>query len=58
MSFKNRKFNIQIYESLEVSEFELHSHYHIHVLTNTLRKSMNPLIPPSYVLNSATTILK
>ena len=40
-----------------VSEFELHSRYYVHFLTNTLGKGMNPLLPPSYGLNSTTTVL-
>ena len=35
---------------IEVSEFELHTHYYIHFWTNTLEKGVNPLIP-SYGLN-------
>ena len=30
-----------------VSEFELQSHYYIHLQTNTLGKGMNPLILPA-----------
>ena len=41
-----------------VGEFELHSRYYVQVRINTLRKSINSLIPPpSYVLNSTTTVL-
>ena len=30
-----------------VSRLKLQSHYYIHFWTNTLRKGMNPLIPPT-----------
>ena len=30
---------------LEVNEFELQSHFYVHVRINTLGKGMNPLIP-------------
>ena len=40
-----------------VSEFVLQSHYYVHFLTNTLEKGMEPLYPPSYGLNSTTTVL-
>ncbi len=38
-------------------EFELQSRYYVHFRTNTLGKGMNPLYPPSYELNSTTTVL-
>ena len=41
----------------EVSKLELLLDYYIHFQTNTLRKGMNSLIPPSYGLNSITAIL-
>ena len=31
---------------LKVSVFELQSCYYVHFRTNTLRKGMNPIIPP------------
>ena len=37
------------------SEFELQSLYYVHFRTNTLRKGMNPFIPPNYGFNSTTT---
>ena len=40
-----------------VSEFELQSPWYVHFRTNTLEKGMNPLIHPSYGLNSPTTVL-
>ena len=39
------------------SEFELQSRYYVHFRANTLRKGMNPAYPPSYGLNSTTTVL-
>ena len=38
-------------------EFVLQSRYYIHFQTNTLGKGMNPHYPPSYGLNSTTTVL-
>ena len=38
-----------------VSEFELQSRYYVYFRTNIFRKGMNPLIPPSYGLNSIIT---
>ena len=38
-------------------EFKLRSRYYVHFQTNTLGKGMNPHYPPSYGLNSTTTIL-
>ena len=42
-----------------VSEFELHSRYYVHFRANTesIGKGMNPPHPPSYGLNSTTTVL-
>ena len=40
-----------------VSKFELQSCYYIHFQTNTLGKGMNPPYPPSYGLNSTTSVL-
>ena len=40
-----------------VREFILQSRYYIHFRANTLGKSMNPPYPPSYGLNSTTTVL-
>ena len=40
-----------------VSKFELQSLYYIHFWTNTLGKGMNPIYPPSYGLNSITSVL-
>ena len=40
-----------------VREFVLQSRYYVHFRANTLGKGMNPLIPPSYGLNSTTTVL-
>ena len=42
---------------IEVNECELQSHYCVHFLTNALGKSINPLIPPSYELDSSTLAL-
>ena len=39
------------------SEFALQSSCYIHFRPNTLGKGMNHLIPPSYGLNSTTTLL-
>ena len=39
------------------SEFELQLRYYIPFRTNTLGKGMNPFYPPSYGLNSTTTVL-
>ena len=33
--------------ALEVSEFELQSHYYVHFQVSTLRKDMKRLIPPA-----------
>ena len=41
-----------------VSEFEHHSPYYVHFRTNTLGEGVNPLITPSYGLNSVTTVFK
>ena len=40
-----------------VREFELQSRYYVHFQANTLGKGMNPTHPPSYGLNSTTTVL-
>ena len=40
-----------------VREFVLQSHYYVHFRANTLGKGMNPPYPPSYGLNSSTTVL-
>ena len=40
-----------------VSEFEFHSHYYIHIRTNTRRKGKNSLILPAQGLNNTTTAL-
>ena len=40
-----------------IREFELQSRYYVHFRANTLGKGMNPVIPPSYGLNSTTTVL-
>ena len=44
--------------SLEVREFKLHSRCYAHLRANTLRKSINSLIPTGYSLNSIITVLK
>ena len=43
----------------EISMFKLQLCYNIHFLTNTLSKSVNPLIPPphSYELNGIAAVL-
>ena len=40
-----------------VREFVLQSRYYVPFWANTLGKGMNPPYPPSYGLNSTTTIL-
>ena len=40
-----------------VSEFFLQSRYYVHFGTNTLGKSIEHPSPPSYGLNSTTTVL-
>ena len=40
-----------------VNEFKLQLCYYILFQRNILGKGMNPLIPPSYGLNSTTTVL-
>ena len=40
-----------------ISEFVLQSRFYVHFRANTLGKGMKPLIPPSYGLNSTTTVL-
>ena len=40
-----------------IREFVLQSRYYVHFRPNTLGKGMNPLYPPSYGLNSTTTVL-
>ena len=40
-----------------VREFVLQSRYYVHFRANTLGKGMNPPYPPSYGLNSTTTVL-
>ena len=40
-----------------VSEFVFQSCYYVHFRANTLGKSMNPTYPPTYGLNSTTTVL-
>ena len=41
---------------LQLSEFQLQSQYHVRFRTNTFVKGMNPIISPSYELNSTTTV--
>ena len=41
-----------------VGEFELQTCYCVHFWTNTVGKGMKPPYPPSYWLNSTTTVLK
>ena len=41
-----------------VSEFVLQSCYNVHFRANTLGKGMNLPYPPSYKLNSTTTVLQ
>ncbi len=41
-----------------VSEFEFQSRYYVHFRTNTLDKRYEPPYPPSYGLNSTTTVLE
>ena len=38
-------------------EFKLQLRYYVHFQTNTLGKGMNTRYPPSYGLNSTTTVL-
>ena len=45
------------HSDIEMNEFELQSPYYKHFRTNTLEKGMNPIYPPSYGLNSNTTVL-
>ena len=40
-----------------VSEFKFQSRYYVHFQTNTLGKAINLPYPPSYGLNSTTTVL-
>ena len=40
-----------------VSEFVLQSRYYVHFRANTLGKGIEPPYPPSYGLNSTTTVL-
>ena len=40
-----------------VSEFELHLRYCVHFQTNTLWEIYKPPYPPSYELNTTTTVL-
>ena len=40
-----------------VSGFELQSRYYVHFQANILGKGMKPPYPPSYGLNSTTTVL-
>ena len=40
-----------------VREFVLQSRYYVHFRTNTLGKGIEPSYPPSYGLNSTTTVL-
>ena len=40
-----------------VSKFELQSRYYVHFWTNTLRKGKTSPYPPSYGLNSTSTVL-
>ena len=40
-----------------VREFVLQLRYYVHFRANTLGKGMKPLYPPSYGLNSTTTVL-
>ena len=40
-----------------VREFELQLRYYVHFRANTLGKGMNPTNPPSYGLNSTSTVL-
>ena len=39
-----------------VSEFVLQSRYYVHFRANTLGKGIEPPYPPSYGLNSITTV--
>ena len=39
-----------------VCKFKLQSCYYVHFQTNTLAKGMKPPCPPSYGLNSITTV--
>ena len=39
-----------------VSEFVLQSRYYVHFRANTLGKGIEPHYPPSYGLNSTTTV--
>ena len=39
-----------------VCEFVFQSRYYVHFRANTLGKGMNPPNPPSYRLNSTTTV--
>ena len=41
-----------------VRAFVLQSRYYVHFWANTLGKGMNPPSPPSYRLNSTTTVLQ
>ena len=40
-----------------VSKFKLQLLYYVNFRTNTVGKGMNPPYPPSYGLNSTTTVL-
>ena len=39
------------------SEFEFQLRYYVHFRANTLEKGIEPSYPPSYGLNSTTTVL-
>ena len=41
-----------------VNEFELQSHYHVHIRTNTLGKGMKSVIPPAEKLDSIAVVLR
>ena len=47
-----------VHSGLEVSEFELLSHYYVHIRTNIQGKGINFLIPPSYGLNIINVVLQ
>ena len=51
------KITEKIVYEIVAREFEFQSRYYVHFRTNTLGKGMNPLILPSYGLNSTTTVL-
>ena len=56
--FKRRGVMVKAMDfRIVVCEFEFKSRYYVHFRTNTLRKWYEPPYPPSYGLNSITTIL-